>query len=177
MQICVYCAASNHLAEKYFTAARTLGTGIAQREWSLVYGGGGIGLMGAVAEAVRAGGGKVIGIIPQALLEREQAYLQADDLIVTTTMRERKQLMDDLADAFVTLPGGFGTLEEVLEIMTLRQLAYHTKPIVLVNVGGYFDPLLSMFDRIFDEGFAHGRFRDLYSVVESSEAALDLLAQ
>ncbi|HEX5691952.1 MAG TPA: TIGR00730 family Rossman fold protein [Roseiflexaceae bacterium] len=177
MQICVYCAASNHLAEDYFTAARALGAGIAQRGWSLVYGGGGVGLMGAVAEAVRADGGKVIGIIPQALLEREQAFLQADDLIVTTTMRERKQLMDDHADAFVTLPGGFGTLEEVLEIMTLRQLAYHDKPIVLVNVAGYFDPLLSMFERIFEERFAHSRFRDLYSVVESSEAALELLAR
>jgi uncharacterized protein (TIGR00730 family) len=177
MQVCVYCAASSRLAEKYFAAARALGAGIAQRGWSLVYGGGGVGLMGAVAEAVRTNGGTVVGIIPQALLDREQAYLQADDLIVTTTMRERKQLMDDHADAFVTLPGGFGTLEEVLEIMTLRQLAYHDKPIVLVNIAGYFDPLLHMFERVFDEGFAHGRFRDLYSVVDSSEAALELLSQ
>jgi hypothetical protein len=177
MQVCVYCAASNHLAESYFAAARELGAGIARRGWSLTYGGGGVGLMGAVAEAVRAGGGKVVGIIPQALLDREQAYLQADELIVTTTLRERKQLMDDHSDAFITLPGGFGTLEEVLEIMTLRQLAYHDKPIVLVNIGGYFDPLLRMFERVFDEGFAHSRYQNLYSVVASSEAALDMLSR
>ena len=177
MQICVYCAASNHVAEAYFAAARELGAGMAQRGWSLIYGGGGVGLMGAVAETVRAGGGKVIGIIPQALLDREQAYLQADDLIVTTTLRERKQLMDDHADAFVTLPGGFGTLEEVLEILTLRQLAYHDKPIVLVNTGGYFDPLLTMFERVFEQGFANERFRAMYRVVDSSEAALQLLAK
>jgi uncharacterized protein (TIGR00730 family) len=176
MQICVYCAASNHLAERYFVAARALGTGIAQRGWSVVYGGGGVGLMGAVAEATRSQGGRVVGIIPQALLDREQAYLQADELIVTTTMRERKQLMEDHADAIITLPGGFGTLEEVLEIVTLRQLAYHDKPIVLVNIDGYFDPLLQMFERVFEEGFAHSRFRNLYHVVDSSEAALDLLS-
>jgi len=177
MQVCVYCAASNHVAENYFAAARDLGAGIARRGWSLIYGGGGVGLMGAVAEAVRAGGGKVVGVIPQALLDRERAYLQADDMIVTTTLRERKQLMDDHSDAFIALPGGFGTLEEVLEILTLRQLAYHDKPIVIVNIGGYFDPLLNMFERVFDEGFAHGRFRNLYDVVGSSEAALDLLAR
>jgi uncharacterized protein (TIGR00730 family) len=176
MQICVYCAASNQLAESYFAAARELGDGIARRGWSLIYGGGSVGLMGAVAEAVRGGGGKVVGIIPQALLDRERADLQADDLIVTTTLRERKQLMDDHADAFITLPGGFGTLEEVLEILTRRQLAYHDKPIIIVNVGGYFDPLLNMFERIFTSGFAHSRHRKMYHVVSSSEAALAALA-
>jgi uncharacterized protein (TIGR00730 family) len=176
MRVCVYCAASADLAEYYFAAARELGGGIARRGWSLIYGGGGVGLMGAVAEAVRAGGGQVVGIIPQALLDREQAYLQADELMVTTTLRERKQLMDDHADAFISLPGGFGTLEETLEILTLRQLAYHDKPIVIVNVGGYFDPLLSMFEQVFDQGFAHTRHRELYTVAPDSAAALDLLA-
>jgi len=175
MQVCVYCAASNHLAEGYFAAARELGAGIARRGWSLIYGGGSVGLMGAVAAAVRGGGGKVTGIIPEALLDRERADLQADELIVTTTLRERKQMMDNHADAFVALPGGFGTLEEVLEIMTLRQLAYHDKPIVIVNVGGYFDPLLSMFERIFTSGFAHSRYRNMYRVVSSSEEALTTL--
>jgi uncharacterized protein (TIGR00730 family) len=176
LRICVYCASSNNLDSIYFEAARALGAGIARRGWVLVYGGGSVGLMGALAEAVRAGGGKVIGIIPQALLEREVAYLQADELIVTTTLRERKRLMDEQADAFIALPGGFGTLEELLEIMTLRQLAYHDKPIIIVNVGGYFDALLAQFERIFVEGFAHGRCRDLYTVVGSSEEALALLS-
>lgn len=176
MRICVYCASSNDLAEIYFAAARALGDGMARRGWPLVYGGGSVGLMGALAEAVRAGDGTVIGIIPQALLEREVAYQQADQLIVTTTLRERKRLMDEHADAFVALPGGFGTLEELMEIMTLRQLAYHDKPIIIVNVGGYFDALLAQFERIFAEGFAHSRYHNLYQVVGSSEEALALLA-
>ena len=177
MRVCVYCAASANLAQHYFAAARELGDGIARRGWSLIYGGGGVGLMGTIAEAVRAGGGQVVGIIPQALLDRERAYLQADELIVTSTLRERKQLMDDHADAFITLPGGFGTLEETLEILTLRQLAYHDKPIIIVNVGGYFDPLLGMFEHIFGQGFAHTRHRGLYTVAPSSAAALELLSE
>lgn len=176
MRICVYCAASTNLPEIYFAEARALGTEMARRGWTLIYGGGGVGLMGAVADSVRAAGGTVIGIIPQALLEREAADLRADELIVTTTLRQRKQLMDDHANAFVALPGGFGTLEELLEIMTLRQLAYHDKPIVIVNVRGYFDALLAQFERIFAEGFAHGRYQNLYTVVGSSEEALALLA-
>jgi cytokinin riboside 5'-monophosphate phosphoribohydrolase len=177
MHICVYCASSNHIPEIYFATARAMGEEMARRGWPLVYGGSSIGLMGALAEAVHAAGGTVIGIIPQALLDREIAYLQADDLIVTTTLRERKRLMEEHADAFVALPGGFGTLEELLEIMTLRQLAYHDKPIIIVNVDGYFDPLLDQFERIFAQGFTHGRYRDLYAVVESSAAALDLLSK
>jgi cytokinin riboside 5'-monophosphate phosphoribohydrolase len=176
MRLCVYCASSNTISERYFAAARAIGEGIGRRGWTLIFGGGSVGLMGMVAEAVRSTGGSVIGIIPQALLDREIGYLRADELIVTTTMRQRKQLMDDQAEAFVALPGGFGTLEELLEIMTLRQLAYHDKPIVIVNIDGYFDALLAQFERIFAEGFAHTRYQDLYRVVISSEDALDLLS-
>lgn len=176
MHVCVYCASSRRIPEIYLQAARDLGAGMARRGWPLVFGGGSVGLMGAVADAVRDTGGTVIGVIPQALLDREVGYLQADELIVTTTLRERKQIMDDRAEAFVALAGGFGTLEELLEIMTLRQLAYHNKPIVIVNTAGYFDALLEQFERIFAEGFAHSRVRDLYRVVGSSAEALDLLA-
>lgn len=176
MHICVYCASSNHVPEIYVAAARALGEGMAGRGWTLVYGGGSVGLMGALAEAVHGAGGTVIGIIPQALLDREVGYLRADDLIVTTTLRERKRLMEEHADAFVALPGGFGTLEELLEIMTLRQLAYHDKPIVIVNIGGYFGAMLEQFERIFAEHFAHDRYRELYRVVDTCEAALELLA-
>lgn len=176
MQICVYCASSDNVPTRYFDVARALGSGLARRGWSLVYGGGSVGLMGALAAAVHADGGRVIGVIPQALLDREVAYLQADELLVTTTLRQRKQLMDDHADAFIALPGGFGTLEELLEIMTLRQLGYHDKPILIVNIAGYFDPLLAQFARIFEEGFSHSDYQNLYVVVESSEAALELLA-
>jgi cytokinin riboside 5'-monophosphate phosphoribohydrolase len=175
MHLCVYCSSSDHIPAGYFDLARDLGGEIGRRGWSLVYGGGSVGLMGALAKAVQQGGGTVVGIIPQALLDREVGYLQADELIVTTTMRERKRLMDERADAFVALPGGFGTLEELLEIMTLRQLGYHDKPIVIVNMGGFFDPLLAQFDGIFAERFTHDRYRDLYMVADTVADALALL--
>jgi cytokinin riboside 5'-monophosphate phosphoribohydrolase len=175
MRVCVYCASSSRIAAAHFEAARALGAGLAARGWPLVYGGGSVGLMGAVAEAVHAAGGTVVGVIPQALLDLEVGYLSADELVVTATMRERKQIMDDRAEAFVALPGGFGTLEELLEIMTLRQLGYHSKPIVVVNVGGYYDPLLAQFERIFAEGFGHDRVRGLYAVVATVDEALGLL--
>lgn len=177
MRICVYCASSDNLPASYFGAARALGRGMAERGWPLVYGGGSVGLMGALAAEVHTGGGTVIGVIPQMLLDREVAYVRSDELVVTTTLRQRKQIMDDRAEAFIALPGGFGTLEELLEIMTLRQLGYHNKPIIIVNVGGYFDALLAQFERIFAEGFAHDRSRGLFAVVADSQAALDLLGE
>ena len=175
MNVCVYCSSSDRIDQRYFAAASALGEGMARRGWGLVYGGGSVGLMGAVARSVQAAGGTVIGIIPQALLDREVGYLEADELIVTTTMRERKRLMDERADVFLTLPGGFGTLEELLEIMTLRQLTYHDKPVVIVNLYGYFTPLLGMFERIFAERFTDERHRRLFSVVETVETALELV--
>lgn len=175
MVICVYCSSSDLLPQHYYHEADALGNAIAAQGWSLVYGGGSVGLMGQVARAVQAGGGRVVGIIPQALLDREVGYLEADDLIVTTTMRERKRLMDEQANAFVTLPGGFGTLEELLEIMTLRQLGYHDKPIIIVNQGGFYDPLIAQFERTFAEQFAHERSRSLYHVVEDAPQAIELL--
>jgi uncharacterized protein (TIGR00730 family) len=175
MQLCVYCASSDNVEDRYFGLARALAAEMGRRGWSLVYGGGSVGLMGELARSLRASGGTVVGIIPQALLDREVGYLDADELIVTTTMRERKRLMDERAEAFVALPGGFGTLEELLEIMTLRQLGYHDKPIVIVNAGGFFDPLLAQFERIFAEHFTHDRYRDLYVVAPTIEAAVTWL--
>jgi uncharacterized protein (TIGR00730 family) len=114
-------------------------------------------------------------VIPQGLLDREVGYLRADELIVTTTLRERKQIMDDRAHAFVALGGGFGTLEELIEIMTLRQLGYHDKPIIIVNTDGYYDPLLQQFERLFELRFADPRNRRLYTVVPNTVGALALL--
>jgi cytokinin riboside 5'-monophosphate phosphoribohydrolase len=176
MNVCVYCASSDSIPQAYFAAARQLGEELARRGWPLVYGGGSVGLMGELARTIHAAGGRVIGVIPQALLDREVGYRDSDELIVTATMRERKQIMDDRADAFLALPGGFGTLEELLEIMTLKQLAYHDKPIVVVSVDDYYEPLLAQFERIFAEGFTHDRVRGLYTVVKTVDAALDLLA-
>ncbi|KPV52238.1 hypothetical protein SE17_16680 [Kouleothrix aurantiaca] len=176
MDICVYCASSNAIAEDYFALARELGAAMAEQGMGLVYGGGSVGMMGELARAVHAAGGHVVGVIPQFLLDREVGYLQADELIVTTTMRERKRMMDERAAAFVALPGGFGTLEELLEILTLRQLGYHDKPIIIVNAGGFFDPLLAQFERGFASGFTHERYRRLYEVAGSVSEALALLA-
>jgi cytokinin riboside 5'-monophosphate phosphoribohydrolase len=175
VHICVYCASSDAVPEEFFQAARAIGQGMAERGWTLVYGGGSVGLMGAVAEAVHIAGGHVIGIIPQGLLDREVGYLRADELIVTQTLRERKQIMEDRSDAFVALAGGFGTLEELLEILTLRQLGYHDKPIIIVNTAGYFDPLLAQFESIFALGFTAERHRRLYTVVRDIDQAFALL--
>lgn len=177
MHICVYCSSSERIPQHYRTLADELGAGLARRGFPLVYGGASIGLMGAVARAAHAGGGRVIGIIPQALLDREIAYLEADELTVTTTMRERKRLMDERASAFVTLPGGFGTLEELLEVMTLKQLGIHHKPIIIVNAEGFFDPLLAQFEQSFEQSFTHTRYRSIYSVVSSVDEVFELLEQ
>ena len=175
MHICVYCASSNTVPTEFFEVAREIGVGMATRSWPLVYGGGSVGLMGAVAESVQEAGGRVIGIIPQALLEREVGYLRADELIVTQTLRERKQIMEDRADAFVALAGGFGTLEELLEILTLRQLGYHDKPIIIVNTNGYYDSLLAQFEQVYALGFTSERHRRLYGVVHKVSEALAML--
>jgi uncharacterized protein (TIGR00730 family) len=154
LSVCVFCSSAGGLPEVYRAAARELGAELAGRGHRLVYGGGNVGLMGEVARSVHDHGGTVIGVIPQGLVDRELAYDPADELLVTTTMRERKAEMDARADAFVALPGGFGTLEELLEVLTLRQLRLHDRPIVLVNVAGYWDPFLSMVADMVDQGFA-----------------------
>ena len=151
--LCVYCASSDRLDPKYAAAAAELGGEMVARGWGLVYGGGKTGLMGAVARAVKQAGGKVVGVIPEFMKARELAYDEADELVTVITMRERKLLMETRADAFVTLPGGWGTLEEILEILTLRQLDVVKKPCVFLNQGGFYDPLLGLFDRMVEEKF------------------------
>lgn len=161
--ICVYCSSSDAVAPVYLAAARDLGAQIAARGDALVYGGADLGLMGALARAVHAGGGRVVGVIPHAFRERGIAYEAADELIITRDLRERKAQMEARADAFVALPGGFGTLEELLEILTLRQLRTHTKPVVLLNTGDFYAPLLALFAHFYREHFAKP-FDGLYHV-------------
>jgi uncharacterized protein (TIGR00730 family) len=148
-------------------AAAELGAAIAKRRLTLVYGGGRVGLMGVVARSVHAHGGRVIGVIPDFLRRHEVAYEEADELIVTKDLRERKAIMEERADAFVALPGGFGTLEEILEILTLKQLATHTKPVVFLNTERFFDPLLALFEHLFDQSFAKRETRTHYHVVHT----------
>jgi len=168
--LCVYCASSDRLDPKYFAAATELGQLMVEKGWGLVYGGGKTGLMGAVARAVKAGGGRVVGVIPEFMKVRELAFDEADELISVITMRERKLLMETRADAFLTLPGGFGTLEEIMEILTLRQLDVVRKPCVFLNQDGFYDDLLRLFDKMLAEKFFKpsnmGLFRVANTVAE-----------
>ncbi len=135
--VAVYCSSSNVVDEAYFKAASALGKALARREWRLVFGAGTVGLMGAVARAVHAEGGQVYGVIPHALDRLEVTYKASDELVVVETMRQRKALMEENADAFIALPGGFGTLEEIIEILVLKQLHYLDRPVVFLNTNNY----------------------------------------
>jgi uncharacterized protein (TIGR00730 family) len=156
--ICVYLGANKGAASIYADAARGLGAAMAKAGVRLVYGGGAVGLMGILARSVMEGGGEVTGIIPQFLKDREVMLTEVDDLIVTADMHQRKSAMFERADAFVALPGGIGTLEEVVEVMTWAQLDQHVKPVLIVNINGFWDPLIALFDRMMKEGFLHKAF-------------------
>ncbi len=151
--ICVYCGSSKGSRNAYRAAALELGTAMAQAGFRLVYGGGHVGLMGVVADAVLAAGGEVIGIIPRQLAEREVAHRGLTRLHIVETMHQRKHMMAELADAFIALPGGYGTLDELCEVLGWAQLGLHTKPIILLDVADYWQPLFAMLDRAVQEGF------------------------
>jgi hypothetical protein len=151
--VCVYCGSRHGAKPSYTEAARALGTAIGARSWQLVYGGGKVGLMGEVADATLAAGGRVVGVIPESLQRLEVGHLGLHELHVVPTMHIRKQMMAERAKAFIAMPGGIGTLEELYEVWTWRQLGYHAQPIGLLNVDGYFDDLLRFMDRTVSEGF------------------------
>ena len=174
MRICVFCGSAVGKNPAYQAAAREFGTLLARREIGLVYGGGRVGLMGAVADATIAAGGHVIGIIPRFLLDREIGHAGLPDLRVVETMHERKALMASLADAFVALPGGMGTLEELFEILTWGQIGLHRKPSILLDVEGYYRPLLALLDHAADEEFLRRDHRAMVSVATTPAAAIDL---
>jgi uncharacterized protein (TIGR00730 family) len=160
--ICVYCASSNAIDARYINIAAELGKRIAQRGDTLVYGGASNGMMGEVARATQRHGGRVVGIIPQSLVDLELAYTAADELIITKDMRERKGLLETRSDAFVALPGGLGTLEEVMEILTLKQLRLTTKPLVLLNVDDLYAPLFDLFAHLTELKFVKPNYPQLY---------------
>ncbi|MEP9371099.1 TIGR00730 family Rossman fold protein [Mesorhizobium sp. KR1-2] len=156
--ICVYCGSSPGRSDVYVKAGHTLGRSLAEAGLRLIYGGGTKGIMGAVAESTMRAGGKVTGIIPRFLISKEateNALGRLDELFVTENMHERKHMMFEKSDAFVALPGGIGTVEEIVEIMTWAQLGHHRKPIVFANVGGFWDPMLALLDHMKAEGFVH----------------------
>jgi len=166
--LCVYCASSDRLDPKYYAVAAELGRELVARGWGLIYGGGKTGTMGAVARSVKQAGGRVVGVIPEFMKARELAYEEADELITVVTMRERKLLMENRAAAFVTLPGGWGTLEEILEILTLRQLDLVRKPCVFLNQDGFYDPLLQLFDRMLADKFFRTGNLELFRVARTT---------
>jgi uncharacterized protein (TIGR00730 family) len=163
--VCVYCGSSKGTRPRYAAVARELGRELAAHRIRLIYGGGGIGLMAEVADAVMAAGGEVVGVIPELLQKREKGHRGITELRVVASMHARKNLMFELADAFVVLPGGFGTLDEAFEMLTWRQLEMHDKPILFVNMDGYWDPLDRLVEHFIREGFVPERCRGLVTMV------------
>ena len=175
-RICVFCGSSPGHDPRYLEAARTMGQTLARRGLGLVYGGGSVGLMGAVADAALAAGGEVIGVIPEVLQIRELAHRSLTTLHVVGSMHERKALMAELSDGFVALPGGMGTLEELSEVLTWAQLGLHARPIGLLDVAGYYQPLADFFDRAVGAGFLRPAHRALLLVGHEPGALLDRFA-
>jgi uncharacterized protein (TIGR00730 family) len=175
-RVCVFCGSAMGAGSEFREAAAALGVELVARGWGLVFGGGSVGLMGVVADAVLAGGGEVIGVIPQALATKEVMHVGVRDMRRVRDMHERKAVMAEHADAFVALPGGYGTFEELFEVITWAQLGFHRKNIGLLNVGGYFDPLVNLIDHAIESGFIKPAHRDLIFVETAPAALLDRLA-
>lgn len=175
--LCVYCGSRNGLDARFADVARQVGHWIGSRGGQLVYGGGRSGLMGVVADATLEAGGSVVGIIPQALVDRELAHRGCQELLVVETMHERKRLMAERADAFVALPGGIGTFEEFFEVWTWRQLGYHDKPVGLLNTAGYYDALVGFLESTVHQGFLADWQMDLIRVEGNPATLLPALVQ
>jgi uncharacterized protein (TIGR00730 family) len=174
-RVCVYASAGSFREQNAETEIRAFGRELARRGVELVYGGSSRGLTGAIAEEVLAAGGKVIGVIPKALEGREAAHRGLTELKVVSTMHEREQLLFDLSDAFVAFPGGFGTMQEIIEMLTWKQLGIHGKPIVFANIGGYFNALLQQFDLAIQKKYARPEDRILFAVADNTQAILTFL--
>jgi len=176
-RICVFCGSSEGSRPEYRAAAEEMGAELVRRNIGLVYGGGNVGLMGIIADAVLKAGGEAMGVIPENLMAREIGHKELTKLHVVRSMHERKALMGDLSDAFVALPGGFGTLEEFCEVLTWTQLGLHAKPCGILNILGYYTPLLSMFDHAVEERFLKPENRALVLARESTADLLQALEQ
>jgi uncharacterized protein (TIGR00730 family) len=175
--LCVFCGSSFGRDPVYRQTAQTLGRLIAARGYSLIFGGGALGLMGETARALRDGGAHVLGILPEFLRYVEPPMKSGEELIVTPNMQERKLRMLSLSDAFIALPGGLGTYDEILDVLGTKQLGVHAKPAVLINTNNYYEPLIAAIDHVVREGFALANISDLYKVVPTAEAAVDFVAE
>lgn len=177
LSICVYCGSRHGARPAYTAAARALGAAIGMRGWQLVYGGGKVGLMGEVADATLAHGGRVVGVIPESLMQREVGHRSLHELHVVPDMHQRKRMMAERADAFIALPGGIGTLEELYEVWTWRQLGYHERPIGLLNTEGFFDPLLAFMAHTVAEGFLSPAQNAVVQVGTDPQALLAVMTE
>ena len=175
LSICIFCGSSAGRNSAYRKTAVELGRLLAEKSLNLVYGGGNIGLMGEIAQSVINSGGKAIGVIPQFLVEKELVYTKLSEVRVVDTMHERKAIMAELADAFIAMPGGFGTLEETVEVLTWAQLGLHRKPIGLLNIDGYYDCLNDFFNHMVAEGFLMREYKDMVLIKENPIAMLESL--
>ena len=174
--VTVYCSSSTSVPDVYPAAASQLGRAIAERGWTLIYGGNCVGCMGALANGARASKGKVIGVTPQVMVDEGIGDDLCDELIVTPDIRQRKAMLEQRGDAFIALPGGIGTLEELFEILVGRVLGSHGKPIVILNIAGYYDPLVAMLEHGIEHHFIRPKVRDAYFVAESVPQAVQFLA-
>jgi uncharacterized protein (TIGR00730 family) len=170
--VCVFCGSNAGADPAYVTTAQAVGRGLARRGIRVVYGGGRVGMMGALADAARDAGGEVVGVMPRSMFDREIGHTGIDDLRVVGSMHERKALMVELADAFIALPGGIGTLEELFEVYTWAQLGIHSKPLGLLDVGGYFEPLAGFLDHAVHQRFLRPETRALLAVADDLESLL-----
>lgn len=173
--ICIYCSSSNTIAPVFFEVARRLAALMAKKGYNLVFGGGCVGLMGELARTTHDFGGHVTGVIPHRLNVDGICYEACDELILTRDMRERKHKMDEISDAFITLPGGFGTLEEISEMITGKQLGFHNKPLVFLNTNEFYTPLIEFFEHIYQYNFATPDVRKLYYVTDSPEDCFEYI--
>jgi len=174
-RVCIFCGSSTGVRREYREAAEAIAIQLARRRVDIVFGGGCVGLMGVVADTALAHGGHVIGVIPSAMVAREIAHRGLPDLRIVSSMHERKALMASLSDAFIALPGGFGTFEEFCEVVTWTQLGLHRKPCGLLNVAGYYDPLVALFDRAVSDGFIRAENRGIVVTDSDPEALIDRL--
>jgi uncharacterized protein (TIGR00730 family) len=173
--VTVYCSSSSTLPQHYYDAGAALGRAIAENNWKLVYGGNVVGLMKTLADAARSAGGKVIGITPQLFVDKCIHDRECEELVVTQNMRDRKQILEERGDAFIALPGGLGTFEEIFDIITSKQLAYHDKPIVLLNIADYWRPVLELIEQGIAQNFIKPKARDYYFVAPDVPQAIDYL--
>ena len=174
-KICVFGSSSSAIDQSYFDAAAELGRLIAENGWKLVFGAGDMGVMGHTARGVQAAGGKMTGVIPEFMNIPGIPFEACDEMIIKETMRERKQVMEDLSDAFIVAAGGFGTFEELCEVVTLKQLLRHNKPIIILNTNRFFDELIAMFEKAVEQRFAKKESLTVYTVVDTPQQAIDAI--